>query len=842
MALLRPLAALLVALVLIVGLGGCSITDAPTSVTETGATLNGRVHPRQGPTEWWFEWGTTSAYGNTTPRTDAGTADEVQRVSRRITGLTAGTTYHYRLCDLHGDDPEPQCGDDVAFTTPSGRLRPGFQEVVAFSGLTQPTALRFAADGRAFVAEKSGLIKVFDGVDDQTPTVFADLRTKVHNFWDRGLLGMALAPNFPADPSVYVLYTYDAAIGGTAPRWGTAGATSDGCPSPPGPTSDGCVVSGRLSRLTADGDTAVGPEQVLVEDWCQQYPSHSVGSLAFGRDGALYASAGDGASFTFADYGQAGQPQNPCGDPPGAPGTALSPPLAEGGALRSQDVRTGTDPAGLDGTVIRIDPATGHALPGNAGASSDDPNVRRIVAYGLRNPFRITTRPGTDEVWVGDVGWNDVEEINRLTNPTDAADNFGWPCYEGAGRQASYDGAQLNLCEDLYGAGGHVAPFHSYRHADQVVPGESCRVGSSAVAGVAFGFYPNGPYPAEYDGALFFADNTRDCIWAMLRNGGANPDPNAINTFVQSAFNPVDVQVAPSGELFYVDFDGGTVRRIVYSAGNQPPVAVATADRTSGALPLTVAFDGSTSDDPDSGAPLTFAWDLDADGQFDDSSSATPSFTYTAAGSYRAQLRVTDAQGATATDAVTITAGNTPPVATIAAPSPGLRWDVGDTIAFQGSAVDDQDGTLGAGRLSWSLILHHCPSNCHTHAVQSWPGVASGSFEAPDHDYPSHLELRLTATDSGGLSDTQSLRLDPRTVNVTMRSTPSGLTLSLGGTTATTPFTRTVIAGGTTTIAAPSPQTLGPTTYTFGSWSDGGARTHNVTPGSDTTYTATFSP
>ena len=180
--------------------------------------------------------------------------------------------------------------------------------------------MRFSADGRVFVAEKSGLIKVFDGLDDTSPTVFADLRTKVHNFWDRGLLGMALAPNFPTDPFVYVLYTYDAAIGGTAPRWGTAGATSDGCPTPPGPTTDGCVVSGRLSRLAADGDTAVGPEQVLVEDWCQQFPSHSIGALAFGPDGSLYASGGDGASFTFADYGQTGTPKNPCGDPPGAPG------------------------------------------------------------------------------------------------------------------------------------------------------------------------------------------------------------------------------------------------------------------------------------------------------------------------------------------------------------------------------------------------------------------------------------------------------------------------------------------------------------------------------------------
>ena len=74
-----------------------------------------------------------------------------------------------------------------------------------------------------FVAEKSGLIKVFDSLSDTTPTVFADLRTNVHNFWDRGLLGLALHPNFPTQPYVYVLYTHDAPIGGTAPRWGRRG-------------------------------------------------------------------------------------------------------------------------------------------------------------------------------------------------------------------------------------------------------------------------------------------------------------------------------------------------------------------------------------------------------------------------------------------------------------------------------------------------------------------------------------------------------------------------------------------------------------------------------------------
>src|SRR4030095_1374215 len=194
-------------------------------------------------------------------------------------------------------------------------------------------------------------------------------------------------------------YSLDAAIGGTPPRW------NDACPTPPGPTDDGCVIGARRSRLTANGNVMTVSEQVFIEDWCQQYPSHSIGSLAFGADGALYVSAGDGAAFTFIDQGQRGSHANPCGDPPG-----------EGGALRSQDLRTSGDPVGLSGAILRVDPATGAALPHNPLIGNSDDNARRIIAYGLRNPFRQTlvARPGTDEIWVGDVGWGEWEEINRI--------------------------------------------------------------------------------------------------------------------------------------------------------------------------------------------------------------------------------------------------------------------------------------------------------------------------------------------------------------------------------------------------------------------------------------------
>src|ERR671921_2251065 len=144
-------------------------------------------------------------------------------------------------------------------------LPSGFQQGVVIGGLSEPTNVEFSKDGRVFVAEKSGLIKVFDSLSDTTPTTFADLRTNVYNLWDRGLLGLALDPNFPTNPYVYVLYTYDHQLGSTqpAPRWGTAGILSAPFPSPPGGTADGGVVGGGPSRLQVDPNTnkMSGPEQ-----------------------------------------------------------------------------------------------------------------------------------------------------------------------------------------------------------------------------------------------------------------------------------------------------------------------------------------------------------------------------------------------------------------------------------------------------------------------------------------------------------------------------------------------------------------------------------------------------
>lgn len=892
----------------------------------------------------------------------------------------------------------------------------GFYDRAVLGGLTNPTVLTFAPDGLVFVGEKSGRIKVFEGLSDGTPTVFADLSGQVHNFWDRGLLGLAVDPEWPARPYVYALHTHSVALDASMTAPGSEQGVFDDCPTPPGPLTDGCVASARLVRLTASGDPpTASASKLLLRDWCQQFPWHSIGTLLFGPDGALYAGAGESALYSV-DYGQFGgssgsaTPRNPCGDPPSGVGGAQSPPTAQGGALRAQDLRTRSDPTGLAGAIIRLDPDTGLAAVGNPLSGDSEENAARIVAHGLRNPYRFTFRPGAaqPDLWVGDVGQDRWEEIDRLSDPAGQSvpANFGWPCYEGgllasgqpaSVRQPTTDSYDLNLCESLYasGAGAVQVPYFAYPHDGPVSSTDDCAATGASVAGLAF--YAGGSYPDSYDGALFVADYSRRCMWVMPKGSNGLPDRTQIRTFIKEAAGPVDLKVGPGGDLYYVDFgdygaSNGAIRRISYSVAD--PTAVIEAAPLAGPPGTRVDFDGSGSTDPGGGA-LDYEWDLDSDSAFDDGTSATASYTYAMDGIHRARLRVTNPAGASGDDRVFVSIGsnghtttylsdlipagtpvnghgpieldtsngegaagdgrplaiegttyekglgvhaassvsydvtgcswfmadvglddetgpngsvvfqvwldeaaapayqspiirgtsaatpvavplaggssvrlvvtgggdgntydhadwagaralcpgNAPPTATIETPLPTTHWDVGQTIEFEGGATDPEDGALPASALQWSLVLEHCTSTdaCHDHGLGSWSGISGGSFTAPDHEYPAHLTLRLTATDGDGASDTTSRRLDPRTAELVLASVPAGLVLSAGSQTDTTPFERTVIVGSTTSLSAPAAQSVGGTRHEFVSWSDAGARTHAVVADADEgTYTARY--
>ncbi|HZB71861.1 MAG TPA: PQQ-dependent sugar dehydrogenase [Acidimicrobiales bacterium] len=638
-------------------------------------------------------------------------------------------------------------GWPTAWEQPADAALPtGFAEQLTHTGLDSPTAFDFAPDGRLFVAEKRGVIQTFDSVSDTTPAVFADLRTQVHNNRDRGLLGIEVDPSWPARPYVYVHYVHDAPAGGTAPTYGSPGLDSDPCPTVSG--FPHCPASVRVSRLTASG-AAMGGETVLLQDLCHPHPFHDGGGMAIGPEGALYVSLGEGA-WPGVDWGNF---DDACGDPGGN-----DPPSAEGGSLRSQDVRTLGDPTSVDGAVVRIDPDTGAPWPGNPLAGHSHPEARKLISYGLRNPWRLAMRPGTSEVWVGDVGAASTEEIDRIL-PAGPVENFGWPCYEGRARNRNFDLPNLTMCESLYASSGAVtSPYFQYCHgATPSDPNLPCSTGQGAISGLTF--YTGGSYPARYNGALFYADYTKNAISVLLPGTNGLPDPTQVETFASGIGGPVDLRTGPGGDLFYVDVFDGSLRRIYVGSPTDPP------------------------DPPGDG-----------------------------------------------------------PTAVIDTPATTTTWAAGDAIGFSGHASDASGNPLPETALRWAYNMFHCssPSDCHRHVVEDLVG-ASGTLTAVDHEYPARIELVLTATAPSGAKDTTSVTLDPKTVDLTFATDPTGLTVSADATSGAAPIQQTFIVGATVTVNAPSPQKRGSNVHEFRQWSDGGTQSHAFrAPPDPTTYTASF--
>ena len=741
----------------------------------------------------------------------------------------------------------------------------GFQDRLAIGGVTEPTAVAFAPDGTAFVALKNGRIKSFDydGTNRVfepyvTSTDFADLATNVMNYWDRGLTGIAVDPLFgtAGHNFVYVNYTYNRDPRDNppvVPKWGDPAVDYDDCPDPASvdPQAVGCIAMARVSRLTAerqagsDGWTMVpGSEKQLLADGCFQFPSHASGDVRIGPDGFLYASFGDGASFTTEDWGQVrdGNGNDPCGDP-----------LDEGGSLRAQDARTNGDPLGADGAILRMNPVDGRAPDGTTNNSS------RMVAYGQRNPWRFSFRDGTNQLWSSDVGGGRHEEVNRITVTSGtAAVNRGWPCYEGTSAASTvnpaWDALDKPICEQLYAAGPAAvqAPAFSYSHDPAALPGASCQNSTSATSGVAFA-PSSGNYPAGFKGAMYVSDYARGCLWRVALTGG-EPDATKVTPFVTSAGTPVALTAGPDGDLFYVDYGlddqgtptarAGAIHRVEYRPSNKAPVAVPVARNTSGTSnPLTVTFDGTGSRDPDGGT-LTYAWDLDGDGAFDDGTGATMQRSYTSATGVWVSLRVTSGGLVDQRSIfVDIAPGNTPPTIGSVTPSDNALWSVGQRIAFAATATDNE-GTLPDSAYTWQVSIRHCPgggSGCHTHPLQSYAAARTGSFEAPDHEWISTLILRVTVTDSAGLTATRTVELQPQASLVRVQSSPTGVPMTIAGSDRTTPYQQTFIAGSAVQVVAPEAPVLGGVRWLFSGWSDGGARSHTVVA-SGQTLSASYRP
>lgn len=428
-----------------------------------------------------------------------------------------------------------------AGSTPT--VPPDLVQETIVSGLIQPTAAQFSADGRnLYIAQKDGIVRVMrDGVLQATP--FIDIRTQVNNVSDRGLLDVALHPNFAANPYVYLLFTYDppevyqnsglAASDQVGNRAGrlirvTADAATNYTTAIPGSQVILLGSNSTWNNFNAFIDSTndlvapqggLNPDGSYVRDFiASDSQSHTVGSLAFSTDGSLFVSIGDGASYNNVD------PR----------------------ATRVQDIDS------LSGKILRIDPLTGQGLPSNP-FYNNDPNSNRSKVYqsGLRNPFRISVNPQTGRLIVGDVGWTQWEEINTAA----AGANFGWPYYEGgSGSSLQTNGYKdLAKAQAFYSSGKTVtssafALNHSLEGINAIVLGAS---------------YTGNAYPAQYRNSIFFNDLGQ----GIVRSGTVDSSGRiaSVETFATGAKYVVQIFQGVDGNLYFVDLDDGIVGRWTFA-------------------------------------------------------------------------------------------------------------------------------------------------------------------------------------------------------------------------------------------------------------------------------------
>ena len=313
-------------------------------------------------------------------------------------------------------------------------LPPGFSREIVARGLNVPTAFAFLPGNRILVAEKSGIVRlVKNGALQSSP--FIDLRSRVHNYSDHGLLGITPDPNFLANGYVYLYYMYDDTRSS--------------------PDSAAGLGTARLVRVTASGDTASpASEVILVGNVPANFGEHTGGNVRFAADGTIFLSTGD----------------------------AATPARVSSDSLRAQDIDS------LAGKLIRVAP-NGQGLPSNP-FWNGDPNANRskVWAYGLRNAFRVNLRPGSGMPYVGDVGWTSWEEIDAAARGA----NLGWPCYEGPSRQSGFDA--FDVCKQLSPSSVRF-PVHAYPARAGATPGRGSSVTGGAFAtGTA---YPP-PYQGSY--------------------------------------------------------------------------------------------------------------------------------------------------------------------------------------------------------------------------------------------------------------------------------------------------------------------------------------------------------
>jgi glucose/arabinose dehydrogenase len=701
--------------------------------------------------------------------------------------------------------------------TPAPVLTPGFNiNTSTDTGLGQFSLTNFVflpgTAGNVLATGKCGSIRLgtFNGNWTNSSwswqAVTKNNLTSVYcNQGDRGLLGIAVDPTtFPTDKTVYLLFDY------TNP-------------------SDGKQY-GRLSKVTANSATSptvLSNEQVILDglpSYSASVPgsgddSHTIGTVLVAPDHTLFVGVGDGSSYLQYDMS----------------------------ALNAQKL---DNPRGK---IFHIN-ADGSGVSTNKHYSSSDKTswASRTFAYGLRNPFRFTLRPGTSTLYIGDVGWNTWEEVDIAK--LGAENNFGWPCFEGPFHTGgSYDTwcGQQGLPSTSV-----TTPAWYWDHGNN--PGQPDAVTGSGDASVGGVYYTGGNY-GPYNGAYFFGDYAWGRMWTMRTDGNDNVTAKPADHNDDFAENilggsppvgPVIFQQGPNGDIFIGVIGDSKIYDLRYTGANSNnPPSPALSVTPGGGPPSTVfTFSAAGSYDPDSNDHIaTFHWNF-GDGHTVDTPGTQTTVQHVYGGSpnvWTASLTATDSHGATS-PAVTVPVNteHSPPTITLTPNRPGHKYAVGETVSVTAVAKDDQGATLSGASIQWHELVHHCPAGvgvggCHIHPGAEPTGTVATAV-VPDHGDDMYLEFRATATDSHGLSTTASFNLpvDEHALNV--NANVASVPMQVNAYQARTPVRSKAVTHSFNRVTAPTSWNG----YVFVGWSNGSSNpTQSFAMAStDVTLSAVYAP
>ena len=396
----------------------------------------------------------------------------------------------------------------------------GFALDTVQNGLELPTSAGTTTDGAVLVAEKSGVVKIIEPTEGgwAVPRPVLDLSAAVLDQGDAGLTGLAVDPGFADNGQVYVALVRDDGSDELRSqqvlRFTWDGEVLD-------PASRHVVLGSVTGPACADPASIRTPDCVpLIGE------AHTIGDLVFDDEGNLLVGIGDGSLYA-----------------------------TENGLPDRHETLRAQDPEVLSGKVLRIDPATGHGVPGNPLYAGDgSSNSSRVLALGLRNPFRFTVRE--HQLVIGDVGegsWEEVDVVD-LTDLPAQAPNFGWPCREGdedtaLGSVTAAD-SPWHACAAVRAPGGSLAPSYSYPHRGN---------GGSVTGGV---FLDAPSYPASVRGRYILGDYAQMFIrTASIDHDG---EVSAVTELADAtaAEGPVKFFTGPDGLVWSVSIMTGSLRRV----------------------------------------------------------------------------------------------------------------------------------------------------------------------------------------------------------------------------------------------------------------------------------------